>query len=109
MQISKERCSVPCEVFGEKCWVRGRSAKGISGDGLLVFGFPFPKPKLLCSAPDIRGGYKLYPCPYVTLTGRVRKRTARWTKLDDFRRAFIVRKIKRFLKEETDKLNERQI
>ena len=102
MIVSKERCLVPCEVFGEQCWV---SRRGFDGKGLLMFGYPCNPPKLLCSVPDLRGGFKLYPCPYVTPTGRVRKWTSYRTKLDDFRKSFIVRKIKKFIKEETEKLN----
>ena len=108
MIVSKERCLVPCEVFGQRCWVEGRSSRFpvVSvGKGLMLMGSLCNPPKLLCSVPDLAGGYKLYPCPYVTPTGRVRKWTAYHTKLDDFRKSFIVRKIKKFIKEETEKLN----
>ena len=100
-----DKCTIPCEVFGQECWAIRRARTLAHDKGLFLMGHPCNPPKLLCSVPDLAGGYKLYPCPYITPTGRVRKWTAYRTKLDDFRKSFIVRKIKRFIKEEKEKLN----
>ena len=47
-----DKCTIPCEVFGQECWAIRRARTLAHDKGLFLMGHPCNPPKLLCSVPD---------------------------------------------------------